>query len=371
MGASVKRLVLALATGVAVLAFAASANAAQWIVDDDHLQCPGAQFTSIQAAVQAASPGDSVQVCAGTYQETVTVDKAGLKLYSTPRQAAIIKAPAIIPTATGAIVDVTAPGVRIERFTITGPGGGPCNSLRYGVFVGNNGSADIRDNRITHIRDEPFSGCQNGVGVRIGSRFLGEVGHGTVYGNLIDDYQKGGVVVDGEGSTATVQQNRIQGAGPTGTIAQNGIQVSRGAAGDALQNVVLDNTYANPQLASSTGILLFEIPGNVSAKQNEATRNDDNLGAYDTTGAVIEQNDFWRSTYYDGIYMSDDASGNLIRLNYLRNNTEFDCDDAGALDNVWDNNDGVTENQPGICTPDGGEKPGRQRDPNRHAQPFL
>jgi nitrous oxidase accessory protein NosD len=363
----VKRSVLAV-TAFALLAFAAPAGAANLTVDDDHLQCLNAQFTSVQAAVQAAAPGDTIQVCAGTYQENVTVDKP-VKLYSSPRQAAVIKAPPIIPTVSGAIVDVTSPGVRIERFTITGPGGGPCNSLRYGVFVGNDGSADIRDNRITEIRDNPFSGCQNGVGVRIGSQFLGEVGHGTVYGNFIDRYQKGGIVVDGEGTTATVQQNRIQGAGPTPIIAQNGIQLSRGATGSASQNIVLDNSYSGPPVASSTGILLFQEDGGVDVAQNEATRNDDNLGAYETTGAVVERNDFWRSVLYDGIYMNDDANDNVIRLNYLRNNALFDCEDAGV--NVWENNDGVTSNPPGLCSPDGGEKPGRQRDPNRHVQPFL
>jgi nitrous oxidase accessory protein NosD len=366
----VRRLAIGGVAAVAACAFATPALGAERVVDDDHLQCPTAQFTSIQAAVQAAAPGDTVKVCAGTYQETVTVDKPGLKLYSSPRQAAVIKAPPVIPTVTGAIVDVTAPSVRLERFTITGPGGGPCNSLRYGVFVGGGGSADIRDNRITEIRDNPFSGCQNGVAVRIGSEFLGEVGHGTVYGNFIDRYQKGGVVVDGPDTTASVQQNRIQGVGPTMAIAQNGIQVSRSATGDVSQNIVLDNSFSGPPVASSTGILLFQVSGGVDVAQNEATRNDDNLGAYETTGATVERNDFWKSALYDGIYMNTDASGNLIRLNYLRNNTLFDCDDAGS-GNTWQNNDGVTSNPPGLCSPDGGEKPGRQRDPNRHVQPFL
>jgi hypothetical protein len=352
-----------------LLAFAAPAGAATQTVDDDHVQCPDAQFTSIQAAVQAAAPNDTVQVCAGTYQETVTVDKPGLKLFSTPRQAAVIKAPPIIPTLTGAIVDVTATGVSLQRFTITGPGGGPCNSLRYGVFVGSGGSAEIRDNRITEIRDNPFGGCQNGIGVRIGSQALMSEGHGRVYGNFIDRYQKGGVVVDGADSSAVVQQNRMQGAGPTPLIAQNGIQISRGAEADVLQNIVLDHSFSGPPIAASTGILLFQVTGGVDVDQNEATRNDDNLGAYETTGALIEHNDFWRSALYDGIYMNTDASGNLIRNNFLRDNTLFDCDDAGA--NVWENNDGVTQNRPGLCAPNGGTKPGRQRDPNRRVQPYL
>src|SRR5689334_9708854 len=51
-------------------------------VDDD--PNPQAGYTSIQAAVQAAKPGDTVQVYPGTYNEIVTVNKAGLKLLGDP-----------------------------------------------------------------------------------------------------------------------------------------------------------------------------------------------------------------------------------------------------------------------------------------------
>ena len=39
------------------------------IVDDDHMQCPNATFTSINAAVIAAAPGDTIKVCPGIYRE--------------------------------------------------------------------------------------------------------------------------------------------------------------------------------------------------------------------------------------------------------------------------------------------------------------
>src|SRR5262245_27839250 len=45
-----------------------SASAATLVVDDD-LTCPGATFTTIQAAVNAALPNDTIQVCAGSYPE--------------------------------------------------------------------------------------------------------------------------------------------------------------------------------------------------------------------------------------------------------------------------------------------------------------
>lgn len=46
-----------------------AAAATLLVVDDDKIQCPTAQYTTIQDAVNAASPGDTIQVCAGLYPE--------------------------------------------------------------------------------------------------------------------------------------------------------------------------------------------------------------------------------------------------------------------------------------------------------------
>jgi hypothetical protein len=52
-----------------VLCFTQSALADTLTVDDDHADCPAAAFSSIQAAVDAAAPGDTVTVCPGEYAE--------------------------------------------------------------------------------------------------------------------------------------------------------------------------------------------------------------------------------------------------------------------------------------------------------------
>src|SRR5262245_23631107 len=137
-------------------------------VDDDHAQNPNAAYTSIQAAVNAALPGDTVLVYPGTYQEQVTINKS-IKLQglhsdswhfsgwndhdndndndndwsndgNNNNKDVIIMAPANLGTPTaanpGAIVRVTGSTTfaEIRHFTITGLTGGTKNLL-YGVRV--------------------------------------------------------------------------------------------------------------------------------------------------------------------------------------------------------------------------------------------
>jgi len=49
-----------------------SASNVTWVVDDDKVQCPNANFTKIQEAIDFASPWDTIVVCEGTYQERST-----------------------------------------------------------------------------------------------------------------------------------------------------------------------------------------------------------------------------------------------------------------------------------------------------------
>ncbi len=61
------------------LAGAASAEG-PLVVDDDRIDCPDAQHTSIQSAVAAADRGSTVLVCKGTYPETVTITTDGVSI---------------------------------------------------------------------------------------------------------------------------------------------------------------------------------------------------------------------------------------------------------------------------------------------------
>lgn len=94
------------------------------VVDDDKVQCPNAQFTRIQDAVNAADPNDKIRVCPGTYTENVVVNKLGLRIKGSggsprkrtgdPQKEAILDGSNLA----GSGFDLRANGVTIRRMTV-------------------------------------------------------------------------------------------------------------------------------------------------------------------------------------------------------------------------------------------------------------
>jgi parallel beta-helix repeat protein len=309
-------------------------------------------------------------------------------------------------TGNKAIVDdAGATNVTIKGFTITGPGGGPGDSIRYGVRVDHGGSANIIHNHITHIEDTPFSGTQNGVAIQVGRQAEGTTGSAFIADNTIDNYQKGGIVVSNTGSSAVIDDNSVQGAGPTAVIAQNGIQISDGASGKITDNDVSGNVYT-PQTVAGTGILLLNA-GAVTVSGNRVSHNDYGIFAGFVTGVVIVHNHVSASTFDgilldavthgridhnvtdhngsgqpgqggillfnstnnvvdhnvsnhnngDGIVVDSTSSNNTLSHNHMTGNTLFDAEDdstgtgTGGTANTWTDNECNTDNRGGaLCT---------------------
>jgi parallel beta-helix repeat protein len=303
-----------------------------WVNDDDPngipyappgTSCNDPGYPTVQSAVDAAAPGDRINVCPGTYREQVIIPtgKDGIRLRSVERWQAIIKAPAVMvpgPVGTFTIVRVDgAQNVGIAAFTITGPGPAGCGTLHYGVRVDDGGSANILGNHITAIRDEPLSGCQNGVGIQVGRLADATSGSARIMGNLIDDYQKNGMTVSGNGSSGEIANNRVFGIGRTALIAQNGIQVSGTATANVRNNSVSDNIYT-PQTVVSTGILLFSS-GKVAIERNTLTSNDVGIYMDDAGAGSATRDNSSRNSTFDGIAV-DATNGSQVAHNQIDHN---------------------------------------------------
>ena len=284
----------ALTCGVAVAAGSAYAAGTTLYVGasvGSNTSCASPGYTAVQAAVDAASRGDTVYLCGTTpYKEQVIVTKS---ITLTGDKGATIAAPnPWVPStdplppqftsdnllAPQAIVFAWGKGVHVtvKGLTIAGPlpGNGGCASEEFGILVIDGASALITHDAVTNIADANTSlyGCQFGIGIGIGHEHWPTVGYAsnpvehftgsaTITGTTVSGYQKDGIDVDGPGSYAQVSDNTVTATGPYSPfgqiIAPNGIEVARGAYALIQGNTVSANQYSGPAVAGGTGILLF------------------------------------------------------------------------------------------------------------------
>jgi hypothetical protein len=373
-------IVALVAAGVAAFG-AAPAVAAELRVDDDHAQCPTAQYSSIQAAVAAANPNDTVLVCPGTYTEQVRIQthqKDGLKVVSQKPHQAVIQSPPVQSSPKALVLIEQADRVSLVGFTIKGPFIEPdCGTplpedpslvdVHKGVYVRNGSRELILGNHITQIQnsDPLLFGCQDGIAVQIGRNAESAGGSALVTANVIDDYQKGGVVVDGPNSFGVIAANVIKAATAVQpNIAPNGVQISRGAGAEVTYNRVSRNKFLGDRnLGSGSGILLYQPgAGKLDVNHNDSFDNDDGLPLINADRELIRENYSHDNVIYDGLYADADSTKNLFKENVALRNTEHDCHDdsngngtAGTA-NYWKDNTGATQNRPGLCRPPHGEQ---------------
>jgi nitrous oxidase accessory protein NosD len=318
------------------------------IVDDDKVQCPTAQYTTIQAAVNAANPGDVIRVCAGTYPEQVTI--------STPLTLRADNGVIVIPsgvtqnstgsTGSDSIAAVFlvngVQDVDIEGFIVDGSNSGlaACSPRLIGIFY-LNASGHVRHNAVRHMTlgsNPNVNGCQSGNGVEVetGSGSSSNVG---VSENSVWDYQKNGITGNEQGTQLVADGNAVTGIGPTTGAAQNGIQIGFGAGGKVTNNTVTDNVWAtctSPTACTTNaaGILIFESNGVFVANNSLATNQ---VGIYiGGQNSAVVSNTISNSVTLIGIAIVGDD-------NFAARNTLSHADQAGFY--IQGNNNGVIGNQ--------------------------
>jgi hypothetical protein len=107
----------------------------------------GAEYCSIQAAIDAATAGDVISVSAGTYDENVTVSTAVTLNGPNAGEDCSTRsaAEAIIAPSSGVPVTITADGVTLDGFEITAP------DAYYAVTLSNRSDVTVAYNRIHNI----------------------------------------------------------------------------------------------------------------------------------------------------------------------------------------------------------------------------
>lgn len=219
----------------------------------------------------------------------------------------------------------------------------------YGVVV-QQAAVNVTNSKVHNIGENPFNGDQHGVGIyyaNVAGVTNGDCTNtgstsGTISGNTVSLYQKGGIVATCQNTTISIMNNTVTGNGPVDYIAQNGIQVSLGATGDVGQNTVTGNEYTGPNGASSGGILVFggcggAISAHVNVFQNILTNNDVGifLVNYDSTCSVNTSTKTQENAHNNTITKNDGStnkSGWATDLGY-----QAGIEDVGNGDNIHNN----------------------------------
>jgi hypothetical protein len=193
----------------------------------------GGCHSSIQAAINAASPGDQVNVQPGTYDEDVNVNKDGLRLVGAGAGSTNIRGPIGGP---GSTVAVTANNVTVAGFTITRLGNNTTDWNNPGL---NSAGVSVQGQAISNmlVRDNIITGNRTGIDVNNSN------GH-TVRNNVID-FNRTGFIYGNQTDNQTVVENFITNNWTVGVLF-----LDRSGAGVPPQQA-LHSTFSNNNISAN------------------------------------------------------------------------------------------------------------------------
>jgi hypothetical protein len=206
-------------------------------------------YPSIQSAIDAAKPGRTIQVLAGTYTEQLTINK-DLTIVGAGMDATIVRAPALLVNnhlGSPSILEVYGGAqVSMSQLTIKGPGAAACGEpgvLRWGIRVHSLGRLDFAYGAVRDIQNTPMAMCpRSGTAISVGESVPGRPPAFLTFDHSeITNYQSLGVIALGPGSWANVTQSTIAGPGHAGRVPTNGIEIVAGAAGIIAHNTISGN----------------------------------------------------------------------------------------------------------------------------------
>jgi hypothetical protein len=293
------------------LAVPAAANAASLYVSNTApvvvggKSCTQPNYATIQGAIDAlkALPSGTINVCPGTYKEQLTIVKPlKLAVAGTAGSAKVVLPESPVNSSTACDetpkngeqpnqdgISICTPGtVSITGLTVEAKWpGSTCYDSLYGILVAGGATLKATNVTVDGAGAFPINGCQGGVGIEVGMHWTTpvEVGHATLKGVTVTNYQKNGITIEGKGSTATIGTTTVKGAGETTQLAQNGIQVSGGGQAKIKSSKIsgneCDHAACGPEgfsQAQSTGLLFFGAAAGSSVTSSTLEGND--IGAY-------------------------------------------------------------------------------------------
>jgi parallel beta-helix repeat protein len=258
-------------------------------------------FPTIQAAVDAAAPGDTIKIESGTYTEEVVIGK-DLDLRGAGAGATIIKSPAALTpyavdirngTQFTAIVRVAhGAHARISGLTVSGPL--PCQFV-FGIAVVQSADLELTDARVSDMQPVPGV-CPEpspfgGRGVQFGlTRFIlidGEHGtraSGRVTHVVVDSYLDVGLAAtapfSGPPTEVTFADNVVNAGAQTYLTEQFGVDVFLNAVARVTGNTISGGVCTFPRCGPDP-INEFQAMGVLVDSDGSATVADNHISGTD------------------------------------------------------------------------------------------
>jgi hypothetical protein len=303
-------------------------------------------FTTIQAAVNAASNGYTVEVGPGTYQEQVTVNGlTNLTIEGTgadPSQTVIlspdaanlvsnIQNPGEFHTFTDALVGAeNGASVTIKNLTVNGNNQGVVYATGAnggGDLVGIEGvdsSLNVSNVHVTGTEDVESGVLQGGQGNKgiVVNDTNSSAETLTVTGSTVDNFQKAGILMEGAGLTVNVNNNTVTGVGANPTnLSQNLIELELGATGSITHNQVTGVSDAN---FGSNGVLIFKSGSGVTVSNNTVTGLAGNVNSAGIYFLGVDAPTAEGNTITDqGFALADDGSARAFNTALVQDNNTY------------------------------------------------
>lgn len=293
----------------------------------EHLVVPGT-YASIQAAIDNAVPGDSIEVQAGIYEETLLF-KEGIELKGAGPESTIVR----VASADGVVLQIKdAARGNISGFTFTHSDTTSLNPNSKDLPD----AVDVSNSRV-EIRN-CFLGPSAGCGIAVRENSDGSVVECRAEGNC-----RGGIYVRGEGTQAKLLRNACS------NNHWGGICLTKGAKAVAEENSCLNN--------NRWGVYVLNRGTSIELKNNIITGNTGPGILIDKWANGVVVGNTCSNNEENGIFFRLAATG-AVTGNICENNTwngivvQSLATDSAVQDNTCSSNgnNGIT-----ICLGAGGE----------------
>jgi parallel beta-helix repeat protein len=270
-------------------------------------------FPTIQAAINASNPGDTIKVLPGIYTEQLTISKS-LTIIGSGAKSTIIQAPAVLNPSPvvffpgrANIVDIYNEAiVTMKGFTIAGPSGNICEGLA---------GVSIQEDATLKIDSSAIIGCLR-EGMLVGlSEFIPigpNVGHAVITNTDIIDYQVVGIQIGGESTTVVVSKSQVIAADALEGEDQAGIFVGIGPKVVIVDNKISGNICKTPECVPDlspqfphSGIFLLDVNQDSIIAGNKVTNNDVGIAVAGNSGCCKIENNKLSDNRFFGVIVVD------------------------------------------------------------------